>query len=99
LDEDPRLGNLPALGDVLHQAPARLQQLYQAFGLELLYRHDMHQVTIHATIAAIIADSDAPGHATTSHPETSDLECHQIPWLILHERSERQGRYRHGDVM
>ena len=31
--------------------PARLHaQLYDAFGIEILYRHDSRQVTIHATI-------------------------------------------------
>jgi site-specific DNA recombinase len=112
-DADPSLlASLPALGDILNQAPPRLQQqLCQAFGLELLYRHDMHQVTIHATItdttpatiAAIIADSDTPGHATTSpasHLEISDLECHQKAWLILHNPgnpSSRTGNCRTGN--
>jgi len=90
-DADPALLDaLPILGDILNQAPARLRhQLYDAFGIELLYRHDMHQVTIYATvtattpatIAAIMADSDTPGHAPASagtHPEFSDLTRHQF---------------------
>jgi len=41
----------PLLGDILHEAPARLQQqLYQAFDLQLLYNKNLHQVTIWATI-------------------------------------------------
>ena len=74
---DPALLDaLPTLTDI-HDAPARLlQQLFQAFDIQLLYSKDMHQVTGRATIttstpqaiAAIIADSDSdhPSPATTS---------------------------------
>jgi hypothetical protein len=69
---DPALLNaLPMLGDLLADAPARLQQqLYDAFDLQALYKKNMHQVTIHVTItdstpravAAIINDAgDQPG--------------------------------------
>jgi hypothetical protein len=34
-------------------------QLYQAFSLEMLYRHEQRQVTP-STLAAIINDSDNP---------------------------------------
>jgi site-specific DNA recombinase len=69
---DPALLDaLPMLGDLLANAPARLQQqLYDAFDLQALYKKNMHQVTIHITItdstpravAAIINDTgDDPG--------------------------------------
>ena len=72
---DPALLDaLPLLGDLLADAPARLQQqLYDAFDLQALYKKNMHQVTIHVTItdstpravAAIINDAgDHPGHTT-----------------------------------
>jgi hypothetical protein len=75
---DPALLDaLPLLGDLLPNAPARLQQqLYDAFDLQALYKKNMHQVTIHVTItdstpravAAIINDaSDHPG-ATAPDP-------------------------------
>jgi hypothetical protein len=42
---------LPVLGDLMAHLPARLHaHLYDAFGIEILYRHDPRQVTIHATI-------------------------------------------------
>jgi hypothetical protein len=73
---DPALLDaLPLLGDLLADAPARLQQqLYQAFDLQALYKKNMHQVNIHVTItdsspravAAIINDADA--HPTTPDP-------------------------------
>jgi site-specific DNA recombinase len=45
------LDELPALGIRLADAPARLQQqLYDAFSLQILYKHDMNQITIYATI-------------------------------------------------
>jgi len=44
---------LPILGDLMAHLPGRLYaQLYDAFGIEILYRHDSRQVTIHATITA-----------------------------------------------
>jgi hypothetical protein len=58
---------LPVLGDLMAHLPARLHaQLYDAFGIEILYRHDSRQVTIHAVIttstpgslAAIIGQCD-----------------------------------------
>jgi hypothetical protein len=72
---DPALLDaLPLLGDLLADAPARLQQqLYDAFDLQALYKKNMHQVTIHVTItdstpravAAIINDADDhPGQST-----------------------------------
>jgi site-specific DNA recombinase len=49
---DPALLDaLPLLGDLLADAPPRLQQqLYQAFDLQALYNKNLHQVTIHVTI-------------------------------------------------
>jgi site-specific DNA recombinase len=84
---DPALLDaLPLLGDLLTDAPARLQQqLYDAFDLQALYNKNMHQVTIHVTItdstpravAAIIRDAEGdPGHITpdpVGHGKFSDL--------------------------
>jgi hypothetical protein len=49
---DPALlDELPHLAGLLTQAPIRLQQqLYDAFGLQLLYSKKHHRVTIRATI-------------------------------------------------
>jgi hypothetical protein len=76
---DPALLDaLPTLTDI-HDAPARLlQQLFQAFDIQLLYSKDTHQVTGRATItsatpqavAAIIADSD-DGHPAHTSPATT----------------------------
>jgi hypothetical protein len=83
---DPGLLNaLPMIGDILAEAPRRLQAvLYQAFSIELLYNKNMHQVTTWATItdttprtlAAIINDSEDPDAATTVSPPVSDLSQH-----------------------
>jgi site-specific DNA recombinase len=87
---DPSLlDKLPMLGDILKGAPPRLhQELYQAFDLQVLYKKNMHQVTINVTItdstlqalAAIIrlAGGD-PGTAASTPPDPaqahfSDLE-------------------------
>jgi site-specific DNA recombinase len=77
---DPSLlDRLPMLGDLVTEAPIRLQRrLYEAFDLQLLYNKHMHQVTIWATItpttpgtlAAIINDSD-DGHPAASNPPAS----------------------------
>lgn len=53
--------------------------LYDAFGIQVLYRHHLNQVTIYATITdttpatltAIISDNDTPGHATTTPTATT----------------------------
>jgi site-specific DNA recombinase len=86
---DPSLLDaLPYLGDILAAAPARLQQqLYQAFDLQLLYKKNMHQVSISVTItdstlralAAIIGNTtgepgtNAPTEADPAQPHFSDL--------------------------
>jgi site-specific DNA recombinase len=68
-DEPGLLDKLPMLGDILAGAPASLQaRLFAAFGLELIYNKQDHQVSIHATItpstphalAGIIATSEPP---------------------------------------
>jgi hypothetical protein len=74
---DPSLlDRLPMLGDLITEAPIRLQRrLYEAFDLQLLYNKHLHQVTIWATItpttpgtlAAIINDSD-DGHPAARNP-------------------------------
>jgi hypothetical protein len=57
------------LGDILTDAPASLQaRLFAAFGLELIYNKEDHQVSIYATstpstpaaLAGIIASSEPP---------------------------------------
>ena len=67
-DDPTLLDALPTLDD-LSGAPIRAEaQLFQAFGLELIYNRPAHQVTIYATItpstpatlAAIIAISEPP---------------------------------------
>ncbi len=67
---DPALlDQLPRLAGLLSGAPIALQQqLYHAFGLQLLYNREDHQVTCRATIttatpaalAAILNDSEQP---------------------------------------
>jgi hypothetical protein len=68
-DEPGLLDALPLLGDALPSLPAAIQaRLFAAFGLELIYNKQDHQVTIYATItpstpqtlAAIIATSEPP---------------------------------------
>jgi site-specific DNA recombinase len=69
-DNDPALLDLlPMLGDALPGLPASIQaRLFAAFGLELIYNKQDHQVTIYATItpstpaalAGIIAISEPP---------------------------------------
>jgi len=68
------LDDLPLLGATFGEHPERLQAaLYQAFDIQALYKPDMHQVTIFATIttstpqavAAIINHAgDDPAHAS-----------------------------------
>ena len=73
------LDALPKLGDILADAPARLQQqLYDAFDLQMLYNKQDHQVSIYAaitpatpdTLAAILADS-APDTGTATQMPAS----------------------------
>jgi hypothetical protein len=86
---DPTLlDRLPLLGDILADAPPRLlQQLCQAFDLQILYKKNMHQVSISITItdstphavAAIIAaagiepSTPAATEPDISQPHFSDL--------------------------
>ena len=80
---DPALMDaLPLLGDLLADAPARLQQqLYDAFDLKALCKKNMHQVTIHVTITdstpravAVIINhaSDHPG-STAPNPASGPV--------------------------
>jgi site-specific DNA recombinase len=89
------LDALPNLGDILASAPRRLQAaLYEAFGIELLYNNDIHQVTIWATItdstprtvAAIIADSEDPSPGNTASAPVSDLPQHPAACRIRHDQ-------------
>jgi site-specific DNA recombinase len=68
-DEPGLLDALPLLGDALAEMPASIQaRLFAAFGLEMIYNKQDHQVTIYTTItpstphalAGIIADSEPP---------------------------------------
>ena len=75
-EQDPSLLDaLPLLGDMISESPGRIQALlFQAFGLELIYNKEDHQVTIYATItpstpdalAHIIATSEPPAAASAS---------------------------------
>src|ERR1039457_5305888 len=75
-DHAELLDAIPLLSGNLSRLPERIQAaLFQAFDLQLLYRKDMHQVTIWVTItdstphaaAAIINDASRdPAPATTS---------------------------------
>jgi hypothetical protein len=65
------------LGDALPGLPVSIQaRLFQAFGLEVIYNKQDHQVTIYATItpstpdtlAAIIAISEPPAAPATADP-------------------------------
>ena len=50
-DEPGLLDALPMLGDALPRMPATIQaKLFAAFGLEMIYNKQDHQVTIYATI-------------------------------------------------
>jgi hypothetical protein len=73
------LDTLPKLGDILADAPARLQQqLYDAFDLQMLYNKQDHQVSIYAaitpatpaTLAAILADCGTPDTGSTPGSST-----------------------------
>ena len=45
------LDQLPILPDLMeYLSPGQYRLVYDAFGIELLYRHDLNQVTIHAAI-------------------------------------------------
>jgi len=80
------LDALPMIGNQLSDASDRLaSQLYAALDLQLLYRKDMHQVTIHAVItpstpATIIAASETPDTpiTVTNQAGLSVLEPHPI---------------------
>jgi hypothetical protein len=78
------LDALPQIPGILAELPLRLRhKLYQAFDLQLLYKHDTPQVTCRAvitdstpqTVTAIINDSThGTGTGTTQAP-SSDSDC------------------------
>ena len=83
-DEPGLLDALPMLGDALPGMPASIQaRLFAAFGLELIYNKQDHQVTIYATItpstpqalADIIATSEPP-----AAPGELALSLHHPRW-------------------
>jgi site-specific DNA recombinase len=76
---DPALLDaLPMLGNLLADAPARLQQqLYDAFDLQALYKKNMHQVTIHVTIT----DSTTPRRRRHHRQRRRQPRLHHCrPW-------------------
>jgi hypothetical protein len=93
-DHAELLDALPLLSGNLSRLPERIQAaLYQAFDIQLLYRKDMHQVTIWATItestphavAAIITDAshDPANTASPSQPAPAPAS---IPMSALTQR-------------
>jgi hypothetical protein len=84
-DEPGLLDALPLLGDALPGLPAAIQaRLFAAFGLEVIYNKQDHQVTIYATItpstpaalADIIAISEPPtAPAGLAHSPQHPREC------------------------
>ena len=73
---------IPAILPELPELPARLRRkLYQAFDLNMIYKHDTSQVTIYATVTsttrqtvdAIINDSHNPS------PSTACSDSHGVP--------------------
>jgi site-specific DNA recombinase len=97
-----QLDQLPVVGDLMAALPTGLyRQLYDAFGIELLYHHDLRQVTIHAAIttstpaalAAIIRQCDAPLPPALA-AALSDLERHPGTCRILRDH-ERAGAAQH----
>ena len=88
------LDALPQVPGILAELPLKLRcKLYQAFDLQLLYKHDTGQVTCRATItdstpqtvAAIIHDSHNPGSATAAPCSDSDCVAGATP--IVRSRS------------
>jgi hypothetical protein len=76
-DEPGLLDALPILGDILTGAPASLQaRLFAAFGLELIYNKDDHQVSIYATITPSTPDALADIIAASEPPATPDGLAH-----------------------
>jgi hypothetical protein len=76
-DEPGLLDALPILGDILAGAPASLQaRLFAAFGLELIYNKEDHQVSIYATITPSTPDALADIIAGSEPPATPDGLAH-----------------------
>jgi hypothetical protein len=91
-EEPGLLDALPLLGDALPGLPAAIQtRLFAAFGLELIYNKQDHQVTIYATItpatpdtlADIIATSEPPATPATAGPAGlgHSLQHTRMLWL------------------
>jgi site-specific DNA recombinase len=74
---DPALlDKLPILGDILADAPVRLQQeLYQAFDLQALYKKNTHQVSISVTIT----DSTPAPSLPSSPPQAPVMAAQPTP--------------------
>jgi hypothetical protein len=78
---DPALlDTLPLLGDLLADAPARLQQqLYQAFDLQALYNENLHQVTIHVTVTDTTPAPSPPSSATPAAATATIRPARHVP--------------------
>jgi len=73
-DQAELLDAIPLITANLGQLPERIQAaLYQAFDIQFLYRKDMHQVTIRATI------TDSTPHAVAAIITDTDHDPHQPP--------------------
>ena len=65
------------VGDALPGLPASIQaRLFAAFGLELIYNKDDHQVTIYATVTPSTPRALADIIATSEPPATPDGLAH-----------------------
>jgi len=106
-DEPGLLDALPLLGDALPRLPASIQaRLFAAFGLELIYNKDDHQVTIYATItpatpaalAAIITTSEPPAAPATPGPAGlgHSLQHTRVSWLPQRRQTQAVGAARRG---
>ncbi len=91
-DDPGLLDALPMLGDALSSLPVSIQaRLFAAFGLELIYNKQDHQVTIYATItpstpqalAAIIAGSEPPKAPAEPAGLAHSLQ-HPRVWSVRH---------------
>jgi hypothetical protein len=93
-DEPALLDALPLAGDALPRLPASIQaRLFAAFGLELIYNKQDHQVTFYATITPATPDTLAEIIATSEPPATpaglaDTPECGQC--ATNHKRGQAQ---------
>jgi hypothetical protein len=93
-DEPGLLDALTMLGDILADTPASLQaQLFAAFGLELIYNKEDHQVSIHATITPSTptpSPTSSPA-ANPHHPRRTICPFPTTPQVVLVGTTARPG--------